>query len=46
LSVNAVESWPKETEVPGACAERGKDGNTVMRRTRESEYFIDYAEDT
>jgi hypothetical protein len=44
--VNAVESCPKETEVPDVCAKRGKNENTVMRRTRESEYFIDYAEDT
>jgi hypothetical protein len=44
--VNAVESCPKETEVLDVCAERGKDGKTVMRKTRESEYFINYAEDT
>jgi hypothetical protein len=44
--VNAVESWPKETEVPDVCPKRGKVENVVMRRTRESEYFIDYADDT
>jgi hypothetical protein len=44
--LNAVESWPKETEVPDVCAERWKDENTVMRRTKESKYFIKYVEDT
>jgi hypothetical protein len=43
--VNAAERCPKEAEVPDICPERGKDENTVIRRTRKKEYFIDYAKD-
>ena len=39
--MNTVESWPKETEVPDVCAERGKEVKKEIRIVIEKECFID-----